>query len=44
MSIITIDFETLRAKDVTLRDRDTMAQRRISAADAVSEIENLLRF
>ena len=41
---ITVDGQTLEDGTVTLRDRDTMAQRRISAADAVNEIENLLRF
>jgi glycyl-tRNA synthetase len=33
---ITIDFETLDSKDVTLRDRDTMKQERIKISDLLS--------
>ena len=33
---ITIDFETLENKDVTLRDRDTMKQERIKISDTLS--------
>lgn len=40
---LTIDGETLENGTITLRDRDTMAQRRISVEDAVQEIEALLR-
>ncbi|MCB9541161.1 MAG: glycine--tRNA ligase [Myxococcales bacterium] len=40
---LTIDGETLENDTITLRDRDTMAQRRISIEDAVTEIEALLR-
>ena len=40
---LTIDGETIEDGTITIRDRDTMAQRRISVEDAVSEIESLLR-
>jgi len=30
---VTIDFDTLQNNDVTLRDRDTMAQERVKIAD-----------
>ncbi|MEE2829568.1 MAG: glycine--tRNA ligase [Myxococcota bacterium] len=40
---LTIDGETMEGDTITLRDRDTMEQRRISIGDAVSEIEALLR-
>ena len=40
---LTIDGQTLEDGTLTIRDRDTMQQRRISVADAVSEIEGLLR-
>jgi len=35
---ITIDFETLEKKDVTLRDRDTMKQERIKIDDIINVI------
>ena len=40
---LTIDGETMESGTITIRDRDTMQQRRISVEDAVSEIESLLR-
>ena len=40
---LTIDGQTLEDDTITIRDRDTMEQRRISIEDAVTEIENLLR-
>ncbi len=40
---LTIDGQTLEDGTITLRDRDTMEQRRISVEAAVSEIEELLR-
>jgi glycyl-tRNA synthetase len=33
---ITVDFETLDSKDVTIRDRDTMKQERIKISDLLS--------
>ncbi|MDD2696731.1 MAG: glycine--tRNA ligase [Candidatus Pacebacteria bacterium] len=39
---ITIDFETLEKKDVTLRDRDTMKQERIKIDDLVGIINQKL--
>jgi glycyl-tRNA synthetase len=40
---LTIDGQTMDDGTITLRDRDTMEQRRISIDDAVEEIERLLR-
>lgn len=40
---LTIDGQTLQDGTITIRDRDTMAQRRISIDSAVDEIERLLR-
>jgi len=40
---LTIDGQTLEDDTITIRDRDSMAQRRISIENAVSEIETLLR-
>ena len=40
---ITVDGETSATSTVTIRDRDTMAQRRVSVDGAVDEIEALLR-
>jgi len=39
---LTIDSETLSNDTITIRDRDTMAQRRISIDGAVAEVELLL--
>jgi len=39
---LTIDNETLTNDTITIRDRDTMAQRRISIDSAVAEVETLL--
>jgi len=36
---ITIDFETLEKNDVTLRDRDTMEQKRVKIEDLVSTLK-----
>jgi glycyl-tRNA synthetase len=40
---LTVDGESVSDGTVTLRDRDSMQQRRISIAGAVDEIEGLLR-
>ena len=40
---LTVDGETATDGTVTIRDRDTMQQRRISVDGAVQEIEALLR-
>ena len=39
---LTVDGDTLEDGTITIRDRDTMKQRRISVTDAVSEVERLL--
>ena len=39
---LTVDFESLKDKKVTLRDRDTMKQERIKIADAAEEISRRL--
>ena len=39
---ITIDFETLKRNDVTLRDRDTMKQKRVKISDLPSHITKLM--
>jgi len=39
---ITVDFETLKKDDVTLRDRDTMKQNRIKIADLVKSLSEKL--
>jgi glycyl-tRNA synthetase len=38
---ITIDFETLEENTVTIRDRDTMKQRRISETKLEEEFKKL---
>ncbi len=40
---LTIDGETLENDTITIRDRDTMKQRRISIGEAVAEVEALLQ-
>ena len=35
--------QTLQDGTITIRDRDTMKQKRIAQADAINEIETLLR-
>lgn len=40
---LTVDGQTLEDGTLTIRDRDTMSQRRISVEDAVAEIEGLMR-
>lgn len=39
---LTIDGQTLEDDTITIRDRDTMEQRRISIDDAVAEIQRML--
>jgi glycyl-tRNA synthetase len=39
---LTVDGDTLTDDTITIRDRDTMKQRRISVSDAVAEVEALL--
>jgi len=39
---ITVDFETLEKDDVTLRDRDTMAQKRVKIKDLVGILREKL--
>ena len=41
---ITYDFDSLEDGRVTVRDRDTMAQKRIAVADLKSYLEELTRF
>ena len=41
--VITIDFESLKNNDATLRDRDTMKQKRIKIKDLKKTIENELQ-
>ena len=41
---VTVDFETANDGCVTVRDRDTMQQERISLDDLVSYIENRIEF
>ena len=38
---ITIDFETLEEETVTIRDRDTMSQKRVSIIDVEEDFKNL---
>lgn len=40
---LTIDSQTLEDNTITIRDRDTMEQRRIAISDAVMEIKSLLQ-
>ena len=40
---ITIDFETLKNKDVTIRNRDTMKQIRVKIKDLINVLEEKLR-
>ena len=39
---ITIDFETLENNDVTLRDRDTMEQKRVKVDDLVEILKKAI--
>ncbi|MET0275954.1 MAG: His/Gly/Thr/Pro-type tRNA ligase C-terminal domain-containing protein, partial [Acidimicrobiia bacterium] len=39
---VTVDFDTLDDKAVTIRDRDTMAQERVPVADLRAELESRL--
>lgn len=40
---LTVDGQTMEDGTITVRDRDTMEQRRISVEEAIAEIEGLLR-
>jgi glycyl-tRNA synthetase len=40
---VTVDFDSLNDKQVTIRDRDTMAQERVPIADLVSWVDERLR-
>ena len=40
---ITVDGQSLSDKTVTIRDRDTLEQRRVKIDDCVAELQNLLR-
>lgn len=40
---VTIDFETLKHDDVTIRDRDTMKQKRVNIKDLIETLENRLK-
>ncbi|MGK0358799.1 MAG: glycyl-tRNA synthetase [Bradymonadia bacterium] len=40
---LTVDGQTLEDGTITIRDRDTMEQRRIPVADAIAEVEALLK-
>ena len=40
---VTIDFETLENNDVTVRDRDTMAQERVKVSDLIKKILDSLK-
>ncbi|MBI2624882.1 MAG: glycine--tRNA ligase [Candidatus Nealsonbacteria bacterium] len=39
---ITIDFDSLKKKDVTIRDRDTMKQKRVKIKELKTTIDNIL--
>ncbi len=39
---VTVDFDTLKKKDVTLRDRDTMKQKRVKIKDLVKILKEKL--
>ena len=39
---ITIDFETLEKEDVTIRDRDTMSQKRVKITDLIKVLKEKL--
>ena len=41
---ITVDFETLENKTITIRDRDTMEQKRLSLDELNQYYENYLFF
>ncbi|MDO8424646.1 MAG: glycine--tRNA ligase, partial [bacterium] len=41
---LTVDFETLEKEDLTLRDRDTMAQERIPIKELVNKIKESLGY
>jgi glycyl-tRNA synthetase len=40
---VTVDFDSLEDKQVTVRERDSMAQERIAIAELVSYLEEQLR-
>jgi glycyl-tRNA synthetase len=39
--VVTVDYDTLRDGSVTLRDRDSMAQRRVGASDVVAAVRTV---
>ena len=41
---ITVDFETEEAGTVTVRDRDTMEQKRVAIADLKQYLEDMQQF
>ncbi len=43
IAAITIDFETLEKEDVTIRDRDSMAQKRIKIKDLTKTLKEKLK-
>ena len=38
---ITVDFETLENETVTIRDRDTMQQKRVLIKELIAEYQNI---
>ena len=38
---ITVDFETLENETVTIRDRDTMQQKRVSIKELIAEYQKI---
>ena len=40
---ITVDFDSLKKKDVTVRDRNTMRQKRVKVKELISYLEKLIR-
>ena len=40
---ITVDFDSLKGKDVTVRDRDTMKQKRVKVKELIEYLEKILQ-
>jgi glycyl-tRNA synthetase len=40
---LTVDFESLKNEDLTIRDRDTMAQERVKIKDLVKVLKEKLK-
>ena len=38
---ITVDFETLENETITIRDRDTMQQKRVSIKELIAEYQKI---